>query len=239
MFAKYFMSGWTALLALGLIVGVAIRSTFTKQNTAGLKLPLVLLACFILIPAVLSWGVTPILFFRYTIPALAAVLLMLGWALSSVPLFPRVSLLLVLSAASGFALADYYTKIDKDPWWQTAAYMRTTMRPGDRIVVKPGWLLSPLSYYLTPQDSVWLSASHSLGLDSAAGGHSTAPSRFWIISAGATADAPRADIETDTMLRAEHLFSIRARDSLIVNPRAFLVRDIRADLYRGQARFAR
>jgi hypothetical protein len=124
---------------------------------------LALAVCFLLIPWFASNILTPVFFFRYAIPALAALLPVLGWVLARLQVPLRVLLILILS------------------------------------------------------------------------GISAAAPRFWLITAYGNSEGLRNIIQQAADSCGLHELSLSVRDSVVVNPRAYFVGDIRADLYRRKS----
>ena len=226
--SKYFMSDLGAILVGLIAVPVLILRFRRRELSAALLIPFSLAACFVLIPWLASQVFTPIYFFRYTIPALAALLLILAWVLSTLRVSLRVFLILTLLAVSADSLADYYTKVDKDPWRQTVELLRPRLQRGDLVIVNPPWAVRSLRYYLAEGDSIEIRAPWRV--DDIRARLETA-SRFWLI----TAYKGSSDLRTAVRQAADscgiRVLSLSARDSVVVNPRAYLVGDIRADLY--------
>ena len=234
--SKYFMSDLGAILVGLIAVPVLILRFRRRELSAALLIPFSLAACFVLIPWLASQVFTPIYFFRYTIPALAALLLILAWVLSTLRVSLRVFLILTLLAVSADSLADYYTKVDKDPWRQTVELLRPRLQRGDLVIVNPPWAVRSLRYYLAEGDSIEIRAPWRV--DDIRARLETA-SRFWLI----TAYKGSSDLRTAVRQAADscgiRVLSLSARDSVVVNPRAYLVGDIRADLYERKPRTER
>jgi 4-amino-4-deoxy-L-arabinose transferase-like glycosyltransferase len=234
--SKYFMSDAGAILVGLIAVPVLILRFRRRELSAALLIPFSLAACFVLIPWLASQVFTPIYFFRYTIPALAALLLILAWVLSTLRVSLRVFLILTLLAVSADSLADYYTKVDKDPWRQTVELLRPRLQRGDLVIVNPPWAVRSLRYYLAEGDSIEIRAPWRV--DDIRARLETA-SRFWLI----TAYKGSSDLRTAVRQAADscgiRVLSLSARDSVVVNPRAYLVGDIRADLYERKPRTER
>lgn len=227
-FSKYFMSVPGAIIVGLIVVPVLLLGLYRRKTPASLRIPLALAVCFLLIPWLVSQILTPIYFFRYTIPALAALLLVLGWGLATLPVPLRIFLILILSVVSTDALADYYTKVDKDPWRQTVELLRPRRQPGDLLIVNPPWAVRSLKYYVAERDSVeiyapWKTDSVSVRLEAAP--------RFWIVTAYKMSNPLRTTIQQAADSCGVRIISLAVRDSVAVNPRAYFVGDIRADLY--------
>jgi hypothetical protein len=96
------------------------------------------------------------------------------------------------------------------------------------VIVNPPWAVRSLRYYLAEGDSIEIRAPWRV--DDIRARLETA-SRFWLI----TAYKGSSDLRTAVRQAADscgiRVLSLSARDSVVVNPRAYLVGDIRADLY--------
>jgi hypothetical protein len=135
--------------------------------------------------------------------------------------------LVILLASQTCALADYYTKVDKDPWRQTVALIKPKLRTDDVIIVNPFWMKSLLDYYL-PANSVKVCApqnSNTLKM------HIENAPRFWLITDYKFPDAERAAMRKIADSCGMQDLNISVRDSLTLNPRAYFIGDIRAELY--------
>jgi hypothetical protein len=55
--------------------------------------------------------------------------------------------LLVIIGASLIVITGYYTNFQKDDWRGFAGEMKQTVKPGDFIVVVPGYIAQPFDYY--------------------------------------------------------------------------------------------
>jgi 4-amino-4-deoxy-L-arabinose transferase-like glycosyltransferase len=231
--SKYFMSDVGAILVGLIVVPVLILRFRRRDLSAALRIPFSLAACFLLIPWLASYVITPLYFFRYTIPALAAVLLILAWVLSTLHVSLRILLMVALLAVSADSLADYFTKVDKDPWRQTAELLRPRLQPGDLVIVNPPWAVRLIDYYTAEGDSVEIYAPWNA--DSIYARLETA-SRFWLITAYKSSSDLRTAVRQAADSCGIRVLSLAARDSVVVNPRAYLVGDIRADLYQRKPR---
>lgn len=228
MYQQYFMSAAAAWFSLALMVAAALWGALRKVELRVWRVPELLGICFVLLPVLLSWLITPLVVLRYTIPALAGLLLLLAWSLHVLPRWVSALALASLTYFSATALHDYYTKIDKDPWRQTVAMMRPFAKPGDVIVVNPSWTDKPFNYYVTPADQ-W--EIHALKYADSLQAFIGAQTRFWIVNSYHTgaSNQPRLVGPPDSLLYER--LSITAADSLDLNPRAIHFRRMRATLY--------
>ena len=233
---KYFMSVSGAIIVELIVISGLILGFYRRKGSASLRIPFALAVCFLLIPWLASHVFTPIYFFRYTIPALAAVLLVLAWVLSTLQISLRVFLMLILLAVSAVVLADYYTKVDKDPWRQTVALLRPRLKSGDVVIVNPPWAVHLLRYYLSERDASEICAPWSVS--DVRGRLETAP-RFWLITAYGTSSDLRTAVQHAADSCGLRVMSLTVRDSVVINPHAYFVGDIRADLYQQKPRTER
>ena len=224
---KYFMSATVAVIVVVIIVAGLLVAVYRRNTVPNLRLLYAILICFLVLPWLVSYFVTPIFFFRYTIPALVALFLLLGWisTLLNKPL--RLSLLVILLASQTCALADYYTKVDKDPWRQTVALIKPILQTDDVIIINPFWMKSLLDYYL-PANSVKACAPQNAN---SLKSHLENAPRFWLITDYKFPDAGRAAMRKIADSCGIQDLNISVRDSLTLNPRAYFIGDIRAELY--------
>ena len=106
------------------------------------------------LPWAISLGIAPIYQARYGIPGMAAVVLAIAWALTVFPRGLRIALVAATLALTVVPLFSYYTKLDKDPWRQTAERLRAWAAPQDVVVEYPGWTEEPLNFYLRSDSSI-------------------------------------------------------------------------------------
>lgn len=131
-------------IAAGLIFSLRNRE---RGSGRGLLVLLSILLAFIAAPWVTSRLLTPIYVDRYTIPALAGIVLGLGWALCQFPRPLRVILVVVWLVLSGFTLGKYYTGLDKEPWREAAQWVQRNAQPGDVVILNAFYTRDTFSYY--------------------------------------------------------------------------------------------
>jgi mannosyltransferase len=154
-FVDYFMSVPISIATGVLIVGVIGRKILKNRS---FDFPLIvllsLLLAFILTPWAISKIITPIYLYKYTAPALGAVLVLLAYALSLIPMKPRIVIIVTLAVLHIVPLYDSFAKVDKDPWRQTAAFVEKECKPNDMILLMPFYVASSFKYYYRDQDGV-------------------------------------------------------------------------------------
>jgi len=137
------------LFLLLFIVGI-IHAFLIDRNKG------IFLLALTVLPFVISW------FLSYKIPMVPRYLIILapvyfvGIALSYKPVYALLSsrkivyavmaLLVVLSVTTPF-FVDYYTSYSKEDWRGFAGQMRQAAQPGDILVLVPGYISQPFSYY--------------------------------------------------------------------------------------------
>ncbi|MBI5058200.1 glycosyltransferase family 39 protein [candidate division KSB1 bacterium] len=135
---------------------------------------------FVVIPWLISVTFAPVLIPRYTLPASIAVLIILAWSIAAMPRPNRVIWVSVWVVISTIGLWSYYAGSDKDPWRETAARLRREMQAGDLIVLSPGYVAEPMSYYFEPTAGIELAvARRATPLDSLLSNRD----RVWLITA--------------------------------------------------------
>jgi mannosyltransferase len=162
-FRQYFMNPYLAYFALALLILALIL--FVRRGRAdnrGLFLCLALGFAFAPLLWIASYVLTPLYVHRFTIPALVALLLILGWVLASLKLRWRMAALLIYLLLTAPALFAYYTKADKEPWRRTAELVREQVRPGDAIVLNASYTRSAFEYYFPAMPGVAVIAPWSL-----------------------------------------------------------------------------
>ena len=167
MWRQYFMSPYLAGFAL-LILVAAVFAYRARTDRRGLYLCAMLFFAFVPLLWIVSHVVAPLYVPRFTIPALAAVLMVLGWSAASMRLRWRVAVLSIYLLLTAQALSAYYTKTDKDPWRRTALVVREETRPGDAIVINASYARAAFDYYFALSHEVNVIAPWSVGEISAA-----------------------------------------------------------------------
>jgi mannosyltransferase len=156
---QYFMLPWTAVFVVAFIAVALIAIWVRKRRLpAALWVPAALIVFFILVPWILSYLLTPLYWNRYTIPALVGFILLLAWALETMPVILRILAVGCLIVLTGIALRGYYTGTDKDPWRETAAEVRALAKPGDWVIVNEAYTLPAFRHYFSPLPDIACSA---------------------------------------------------------------------------------
>jgi uncharacterized membrane protein len=167
-FRQYFMNPYLAVFAFALLIAASIillrqggsdrRGFYQCASLFFASIPLLWIISFLL---------TPLYVHRFTIPALAAVILILGWCFNAIKGWGRIVVLGFYLLLTGHALFNYFTKTDKDPWRQTAQIVRENVRPGDAIVFSAPFSSAALEYYFPASQDVTVIAPWSVGKISA------------------------------------------------------------------------
>ncbi|MCB9357536.1 MAG: glycosyltransferase family 39 protein, partial [Calditrichaeota bacterium] len=147
--AEYFMDRRIGFIILPLAVLLCVFRAFSEpQLRLGFKWMILMAVSFWFLPWILSVSVTPILITRYTLPGLLIVIFLMSTASASLQALPRQLFVVALLALTVSPLWNYYTKLDKDPWRQTADYLSVRMKPGDKVVALPGFTGVTCKHYL-------------------------------------------------------------------------------------------
>ena len=228
--AYYFMfrpSGYAVILLIGVI---ALWKVLWKETArAALFVLLSLLFCAWILPWILSRVVTPIYVLRYTIPALSAFVVLLGWALTELKPVWRRGLVVVLGVLMVIPLYHYYTKIDKDPWRQTAGIVQGQLKSGDNVVYYNGLSRAPFEYYcVLPAGVQTLPISNLEDLASA----TNRAQRIWLILSYDSGPSSLTSGILETLARGwKPDFEISMTDRIHKNPHAYFVADIKVKRY--------
>ena len=170
----YFMHPLLAPAVVLVIIAVVIFVLLKRRRLpSALWIPAALLVFGILGPWVISRVLTPVYVDRYTIPALAGLILFLAWSLSIMPLRLRAAAVALLLIPTGLVLHGYYAGMDKDPWRETAAEVHALNKPGDVLVVARSYAMPAFLHYYRPPANVTCIAPSSndgipLSVDTAA-----------------------------------------------------------------------
>jgi mannosyltransferase len=226
----YFMSPALAKVAMVIMaVGLALRLATRSKAWSGLYLLVALILGFLVAPWVISRVLTPVFVVRYTIPALAAFLILLAWALFALAVPLRVIALAVFFALTAYTLHGYYTGLDKAPWREVAKLVREEVRPGDMVVLNAFYISEVFNYYFRVPNGVTVAAPQFIedipaSLDSAP--------RIWLVQAydSTPREATRvllARIATNRTASEP----VHFHDWTKPNPHAFWLSDIRVTRY--------
>jgi mannosyltransferase len=161
---QYFMSPYLAGFAFVLLVTamiVVVRRGGSDRR--GFYLCAMLFFASVPLLWIVSYFLTPLYVHRFTIPALAAVMLILGWGFAAMKWRWRLGVLSVYLLLSMQALFYYYTTTDKDPWRRTAQIVREIVRPGDAIIFNAPYTQIPFEYYFPVPPDVTVIAPLSAG----------------------------------------------------------------------------
>lgn len=148
--AEYFMDiriGFVVLTVVGFLA--IVRAVSEPQLRAGFKWLMIVGVCFWFVPWLISIFVSPVYVTRYTIPGLLVVIFLMSTAAASLQVWPRRLFVTFLVLATAFPLWHYFTKIDKDPWRQTAEYLEARVKQNDQVVCFPFFAQEALGHYLS------------------------------------------------------------------------------------------
>ena len=170
---QYFMYPVLAIFAFAVLAigAVAYLRRDRRSRRAALLLLTVVLAC-VAAPWLISVTVTPVYVVRYTLPALAAVIIALAWVFSRLPIAVRSLLVAIFLVLSGVALNQYYFGLDKEPWRETAQFVTEKARPGDLVALQASYVRQVFTYYFHAPAGVqvcapWLNTEIPEAVDSA------------------------------------------------------------------------
>jgi mannosyltransferase len=150
----YYMQPELAIVVLLVMAAALILFHTSRTERIAFALCGFMVASCLLLPWAVSRAITPIYVIRYTAPASLAFVLMLGWAVSRFSIRWRAAFISLLFVLSAWPLYGFYTGIDRDPWRETAAYLKKHVRRGDLVISTPDFLRHPLQYYLGQPDSL-------------------------------------------------------------------------------------
>lgn len=143
-FSWELLAGIVTLLLIG---GLVLYRKRVRGSRTGHVVCAAIIVGFFVLPWLVS-QVAPILWMRYTITVVAALLLLLGWVVAQAkkPLQMLAVGLVLLASVS--PLYHYYTETDKDPWRQAVAWLAPQVAAADQFIVHPKHAPLPLEYYL-------------------------------------------------------------------------------------------
>lgn len=144
---RYLGSDWVAGLTIALmLLGSIWLWRRDESSRAGLRIAAAIVVAMFFVPWLISQWV-PILFTRYTIVVVAALLLVVGAVVSRVSpswqLPAGFALLLILA----LPLRTYYTSQNKDAWREAAAWISPQVHAADKFVLCSFLGEKPLQYY--------------------------------------------------------------------------------------------
>jgi len=154
-FQNYFMTPFLAAAAVFVILsGLLLGWRRDRAPRRPLRFLVAIGLSLTALPWLLSRLVSPIYVDRYTIPAVAAVALLLAWSLRMFPVWGRAvaSGILLLFTVHTFYL--YHTGLDKDPWREAASEVARRARDGDRVLLVKHYTRDAFGYYFTPPPGV-------------------------------------------------------------------------------------
>lgn len=144
----------SAVLLLALCTSVLSVLTYTSgtgyQLTASWRTgqSAMLFAVPIVVPFVASYAFAPVYAPRYTLPASIGLYLLVGAGIASVP-DRRVAgaILLALLAGSAPLVGAYFATATVEDWRTAGDSIEADARPGDVLVLQPGWIEPYVEYY--------------------------------------------------------------------------------------------
>lgn len=146
---EYFMSFTVGFIVLPVVTLLALFRVATEpQLRLGFEWMVIVGVCFWLLPWIVSLTVAPIFIARYTIPALLVIIFLMSSSAATLQAIPRVLFVLLILGLTVSPLWDYYTKVDKEPWRETAQFLEERVKPGDVILAYPLYTHDALRHYL-------------------------------------------------------------------------------------------
>ncbi|MDD5089046.1 MAG: glycosyltransferase family 39 protein, partial [bacterium] len=225
----YFMLPLLSVLAAALILAllVAHRRTLRddfRELIALLSIPIGL----VLLPWITSQVLTPVYRPRYTIGALAGVVLLLAWLIARLPIRWRRWILIPLALLHTVPLYAYYTLVDKEPWRETAQVIRSAAQPGDVVLMNPWWSSRMLTYYL-PQNDL-LPVEQARSLDDVRRIAERAQ-RIWLVTSYFDEKVPRDSVRRVLASGGNLRRTVRVNELVRMNPWALRMKPIDVLLY--------
>jgi mannosyltransferase len=159
---QYFMALPLAEFAgLTILCAVAMKPRWDRQSGRALALLLAQIACFIGGLWIISLTITPVYVDRYTIPALPAVMILLGWAIAKFSPFLRTLAAVIFIGLTVYTLHGYYSGSDKDPYREATAIVSNQVRSGDVIVMHAAYARDVFNYYFQAPEGVRVISPYS------------------------------------------------------------------------------
>jgi 4-amino-4-deoxy-L-arabinose transferase-like glycosyltransferase len=152
--ARYFAWPRLSLFVVAIVLLALLWRPPRREQWISLGILAVVGIFCTVLPWAISLGLAPIYQARYGIPGVAALVLAAAWALTVFPRSLRIVLLAATLALTVVPLHSYYTKLDKDPWRQTAGRLRSLVLPRDTVIEYPDWTDEPLNFYLRDDSSI-------------------------------------------------------------------------------------
>jgi uncharacterized membrane protein len=230
---RYFAWPWLALFALAVVLAALLRRRPRREEWISLGIVLAFGAFAVLLPWAISLRIAPIYQARYGIPGMAAVVFVLAWALTVFPRKLRIALVAAVLALTVVPLFSYYTKLDKDPWRQTAERLRGLAAPQDMVIEYPVWTDEPLNTYFRPDPSIRVvNLPEETDVRSLVRDVRT----IWLVRSYRSL-SPKEDDRLLTALAETHVADslIRVNEGLIRNPWAAHVAEISITRFRPKA----
>lgn len=230
---NYFAWSRLAWFALAVVLVALVRRHPRREEWISLGIVLTFGAFAVLLPWAISLGIAPIYQARYGIPGMASVVIVLAWALTVFPRKLRIALVAACIVLTAVPLFSYYTKLDKDPWRQTAERLGALTAPQDMVIEYPSWTDEPLNTYFRPDPSIRVvNLPEETDVRSLVRDVRT----IWLVRSYRSL-SPGADDRLLTALAETHVADslIRVNEGLIRNPWAVHMVEIRITRFRPKA----
>ncbi|MCL4305570.1 glycosyltransferase family 39 protein [bacterium] len=147
--AEYFMDARVGYVILPIVfLLAAFRALSEPQLRFGIQWLVLMAISFWVLPWLISVTVTPLFVLRYASPGLLIILCLMATASASLQALPRRMFVVALLILTMSPLLNYYTKVDKDPWRQTAEHLSARVKPGDVVLTYPGFTTAACLFYL-------------------------------------------------------------------------------------------
>lgn len=104
----------------------------------------------VLLELLVSFLAMPIFLDRTLLYANVPLYVAAGYAITQLPIKSGVAAAIVVSML-GIALGSYYRDSKKEPWNEIAAYLSSSLQPGEPVLLLPSSLFLPLEYYAVRQ----------------------------------------------------------------------------------------
>ncbi|MFZ5433964.1 MAG: glycosyltransferase family 39 protein [Calditrichota bacterium] len=228
-FNTYFMQFPLGITAAVIILAGLWIGWRRKSDRRGIYILLIVIGGFVVVPWLESLVASPVYVDRYTIPALTAVMILIGWSLSLLGRYVRYAVLTVFLALSVYVLYPYYALADKDPWRATAEAVAEQTRMGGTVVLYAPYTKDVFNYYFRqPANVTVLAPQYGKRFPAEI---DTAASVVLVESY-----VKRPDTRLDSLLAriSDHHFSggeTNITERLRRNPGAFWIADIRLRTY--------
>jgi len=216
---QFFMSMTFGAAVLTITMALIVLSTRGDRVLREcVKWSLVVVGCFWCVPWIVSHALSPVAVMRYAAPSLLALVFLMAAATVALPKLPQLGVGIVLALLTAFPLWNYYTKVDKDPWRQTAEYLTGVVGPRDVIVSYPYFTRGAVAYYLPAGLRTKVIAPRSVAaLDSALADAAS----VWVVDAYSTTAKNGAAELTRLKQWGSEGVSVNMHEQLTMNPNRY------------------